>query len=98
MKGDGDRLVISYRDASTYLPSVPFSSKFLNGDGDALLAPGELAAFSVDLSAVDLGADERFSLELSFRPAEWSRSLGRCPLSCSRWCPCDSKQQETRNK
>jgi hypothetical protein len=67
LEGDGERLNVSYRDDATYLPSVPFSATFIEGDGDELLEPGEMALMSIDLTAAgaDLRDNERFTLELA---------------------------------
>jgi len=65
--GDVQGLNISYRDETIYLPIVPFAAIFLNGDGDSLLEPGELASLSVALAqaGIELQASERFTLELT---------------------------------
>ena len=65
---EGERLTVSYRDDATYIPSVPYTATFISGDGDAILERGELAALTLDLSALPdsgLGANERFTLELN---------------------------------
>lgn len=65
---EGERLAISYQDASVYLPAVPYTVTFLQGDGDALLESGELASVAVDLSAlpdIDLRANGRFTFEIT---------------------------------
>lgn len=43
LTGDSaDRLVLSYRDGAIFNPSVRYTGRQINGDGDELLEPGEL--------------------------------------------------------
>lgn len=63
-----ERLVVSYFDGTDYHPDVPYTARFLGGDGDTLLEPGEMASITLgtgDIDGVRLEANERVTLELS---------------------------------
>jgi hypothetical protein len=65
---DPDRPVIAYYDDATYHPNAPYTYELLSSDGDNLLEPGELALFTIDLSAIPgatLQANHRLTLEIS---------------------------------
>lgn len=63
--GASEPLIISYRDDSTYLPSLPYSVDFLSGDRDSLLERGETVHIAIEIADAALTANERFSLELT---------------------------------
>ncbi len=65
------RLEIDYSDATSYVADVPYTVKFLGGNGDTSLDPGELAVVTIDVSALPatdgttpLTGGQRWTLQL----------------------------------
>ena len=65
------RLEIDYSDSTSYVADVPYSVKFLGGNGDASLDPGELVTITVDVAALQgldgtaaLAGGQRWMLQL----------------------------------
>lgn len=61
------RTVISYSDAGAQVRDLDYTAVPVFGDSDLLLEDGELIQLTIDLTqdpAIDLGPNERFSLEL----------------------------------
>ena len=60
-----NKVVIDYRDASQYVSGVPWTVSWpVRRDDDNLLEDGELAKIDVDLTAVNLGTDTNFAIEV----------------------------------
>ncbi len=65
------RLEIDYSDSTSYVADVPYSVKFLGGNGDSSLDPGELMVLTVDISGLPapdgtspLTGGQRWTLQL----------------------------------
>lgn len=77
-----DGLVIAYRDAGFFSPSVPYGVRFLNGNGDDRIDDGELVLVTIQLanlagdSAPTPRPGSRFTLELT-SPAGVTLSVSR---------------------
>jgi len=66
---ENNRTVIAYRDASVTDNDVPYTADDIIGDDDTLLEPGEvkvivISAAGIDPAPTDLGANDRFTLEI----------------------------------
>ena len=66
---EDNRTVIAYRDASVTDNDVPYTADDIIGDDDTLLEPGEvkvivISAAGIDPAPTDLGANDRFTLEI----------------------------------
>jgi hypothetical protein len=65
------RLEIDYWTGTSYVSDVPYTAKFLGGNGDAYLDPGELVSVTVDVGVLQRldgtmppAAGERWTLQL----------------------------------
>ena len=66
---DDNRTVIAYRDALVTDNDVEYTADDIIGDDDTLLEPGEvkvivISAAGIDPAPTDLGANDRFTLEI----------------------------------
>jgi flagellin FlaB len=60
-----NKIVVDYRDATQHVAGVDWSVAWaVRRDTDDLLEDGELAVISVDLTAMDLGTDTTFAIEV----------------------------------